>query len=94
MAQKKPALITQLKTAKAEIESLQAQLTEANKKLASETSSKDHHYRENKKLDDELDQLHGLLDSIPGALPRKNEQSYTSYSAMTRLASWLMASRA
>ena len=41
----------------------------------------------------ELEQIHSVLDVFPGALPRESDdkESYrrTTYTAMTRLASWL-----
>ena len=82
MAAKKPAVSTQLKQA-------QARIAELEKKI--ESSERSQKYAQDARADSEreLNQVHAFFDALPGALPRKSEQTYTDHSAMTRLAAWL-----
>jgi hypothetical protein len=83
---KQPAISTQLKTATARI-------AELEKKLAAETSSKDGWYKRHEDAKAELEQVHVLLDVLPGAAGRKTttDESWNAreINAMTRLASYL-----
>lgn len=94
MATKKPTAAAQLKAAKNEIERLTKDLDAANK-AKSNAEYWDKHYREKSKvLEEEVGQLHGLLDAFDGALARSVPNTVVGYgtieySAMTRLASWL-----
>lgn len=91
MATKKPSTATQLKQAKADVVRLTAELDKANKDKTSAESMKDYYFSQNEKHEQEVNELHALLDAFEGALPRKSSDSYDAiqYKAMTRLASWL-----
>lgn len=82
MATKKPALSTQLKQAQALIEELKKKV---------ESAERGQKYAQDSRADAEreLNDVHAFFDALPGALPRKNEQTYAQHSAMTRLAAWL-----
>jgi chromosome segregation ATPase len=70
-AKKQPALSTQLKAAQARIEELE-------KKVKTETESKDRFYRDREAVSAELEQVHAILDAIPNAPARhfKPEEAY------------------
>lgn len=93
MATKKPAITTQLKNANARVAELEKELEAAKKDAANQKASSDSWYRKNNETQAELDQLHSLLDALPGCLPRKQqgEESWRAieHAAMTRFASWL-----
>ena len=96
MASKKPAVSTQLKTALKEIESLTKQLEDEKKYHTSNKQTLEGVRKEKQDVDAELEQMHSLLDSFAGALPRETAEASTEYpyrkirfNAMTRLASWL-----
>jgi septal ring factor EnvC (AmiA/AmiB activator) len=82
MATKKPAVSTQLKQA-------QARIAELEKKVESAERSQKYAQEARADAERELSQLHAFFDVLPGALPKKNEQTYVDHSAMTRLAAWL-----
>lgn len=85
---KQPALSTQVKT-------LTAQVAELEKKLAQEKASKDGQSQARQEKEAEIEQVHALLDALPGAAGRKtaHEEAYyrKDLSIMTRLASYLAA---
>ena len=85
MSKRQPALSTQLKAATARIEELE-------KKLKVETSAKDSFYKMQVEKGEALEQVHALLDVLPGAVGRKSqtEQSWNrkDLTLMTRLASY------
>lgn len=89
MANKKPSVGVQLKQAKSEIERLTASLTKAEADKKSAEASKDYYSKQSSKVEEELEQLHELLDVFEGALPRRNESTYRDNRCVTRLASWL-----
>lgn len=88
MSNRKPAASTQIKT-------LQAQVTELEKKLKSATDQSDMYYKKSNGLAEEIEQVHALLDVLPGAAGRKTEAEESYYrkdiNVMTRLASYLAA---
>jgi hypothetical protein len=91
MTTKKPSVATQLRTAKADVERLTAALAKAVQEKDSSASTRDYYGKKNDSLQKELEELHALLDTFEGVVPRKStgEWSAVEYSAMTRLASWL-----
>ena len=93
MAIKKPAITTQLKNANARVVELEKELEAAKKDATNQKASSDSWCRQHNETKAELEQLHSLLDALPGCLPRKvqAEESWrsTEHAAMTRLASWL-----
>jgi hypothetical protein len=71
-----------------------AAIDKLDKEMKSCQSTRDYHSTNAQTAQNELAQLHALLDALPGALPREspnpdNKYSDTKHSAMTRLASWL-----
>ena len=83
---KRSVLELQINTLNETVEKLTRDLTSAN-------STKDSYYKSKQELEEELEQLHGLLDGMEGAGGRKTEHEESYYrkdrKAMTRLASWL-----
>ena len=75
------------------ITTLTEQVTKLTTDLASANSNKDSYYKSKTSLEEELEQLHGLLDGMEGAGGRKTEHEESYYrkdrKAMTRLAAWL-----
>lgn len=84
--QKRAELELQINSLNETVEKLTKELTTAN-------SLKESYYKSKQELEDELEQLHGLLDGMEGAGGRKTEHEESYYrkdrKAMTRLASWL-----
>lgn len=70
---------------------LPEQLTEAQKDLASEKSFKEYCSRQNDEARKELEDIHTILDVIPGTLPRKDptDQYGRTYNATLRLTVFL-----
>ncbi len=83
---KQLAISTQLKNALARI-------VELEKKLKESESSKDNWYKANQLSQNEVEQVHALLDVLPGAAGRKTSHEdnwqQKEINAMTRLASYL-----
>ena len=82
-----------LKTDKLKADHAEA-IEKLKKELESAKSTRDYNSSQLKEAQNELDQLHSLLDALPKALPREtpnpnNKYSDIKHSAMTRLASWL-----
>ena len=86
MSKRAPALTTQLKNAQIEIESLK-------KKLENETQYKDTYNKGKAEAEAEIEQVHALLDVLPGAAGRKTEHEEAYHrkdiKMVTRLASYL-----
>lgn len=87
----------QVKITRAELVLTNAALTEQVSKLNTDllcaNKIKDSYYNANREFEEELEQLHGLLDGMEGAGGRKTEHEESYYrkdrKAMTRLAAWL-----
>lgn len=82
MATRKPATSTLLKKAQEDIAKLQ-------KELESSKSSMKYYQDIQARQKTELDDIHSFFDSIPGVIPRRNEETYNERAAMTRMAQWL-----
>lgn len=93
MATKKPAASTLLKAANAEIAKLQEKLAAAEAHAKTESQRKDVYYAAKEKAEAEIEQVHALLDALPGSGPRKTEGENSwdtkSLATMTRLAAYL-----
>ncbi len=80
------AVSTQLKNALAKIEELE-------KKLKSVTDDKDRWYKMQTEKNEEIEQVHALLDALPGAAGRQSQAEEPwqrkTLSLMTRLAAYL-----
>lgn len=85
MATKKPT-ITSLKRDLAAAEEREAKL---QKELESAKSLKDHYSKASTEKQQEIDAVHDLLDVLPNAIKRRNEDKYVDNNIMTRLASYL-----
>lgn len=70
---------------------LPEQLAKMQKEIASEKSSKEYYSRQNDEARKELEDVHTVLDVIPGALPRKDptDQYGRTYSVTLRLTVYL-----
>ena len=92
MATKKISLATQLKNLKIEHTALQQLQEKTAKERDSEKSSKDTWYKQREEAQNELNQMHSLLDVLPG-IPRKSEPGEygqcTTYALATRMAAFL-----
>lgn len=100
MTAKKQSPATLLKLANAEISTLKSVIEKTTKERDSEKSCKERYDKEKTELSQELEQLHGLLDAMEGAAPRKTVgknswggECEIENKAMTRLASWLAKSK-
>lgn len=82
MATRKPAASTLLKKAQEDI----AKLT---KELESSKASHKYHSDRATELNKEVEELHAFFDVLPNSIVRKDPESYTTRSAMTRMAAWL-----
>jgi chromosome segregation ATPase len=86
-------LKTDLAAAQVTIIELKASLEKEQKATAQEKTYKDMYSKSSEAYKAELEQLHGLIDALPGALTRKTECEDYPYkrdnTAMTRLASWM-----
>lgn len=92
MQKKKPAVSTQLKTALAQIEAMKADLAALTKDRDDQKKAKESYYSTRSELEKEIEQVHILLDILPGAAPRKGETTgwnTPTYNLMTRLAAYL-----
>ena len=90
---KGPALITRYKAALVALENVTHQLVESEKKLKSEISIKQNWYDKSQAFEKEIEQLHCVFDSLPGAAARKSEGENSwdkkDITVMARLASFL-----
>lgn len=88
MTARKPAASTQIKM-------LQVQVAELEKKLKSAEDMKIHYSKQATEAESQIEQVHALLDVLPGAAGRKTEHEESYYrkdiNVMTRLASYLAA---
>ncbi len=92
MQKKKPALSTQLKAAKEQIEVMKVDIEKLTKDRDDQKKTKESYLLLRSELEKEIEQVHILLDILPGAAPRKGETngwSAPTYNLMTRLAAYL-----
>lgn len=93
MAAKKPSITKQLKDARVELAAQAQQVERLTKDLKSASDAKDAFYRARTELQTEIDQVHSLIDALPGSIPRQSEPGEyggrTTHALMTRLAAWL-----
>lgn len=79
----------QIEQMQKEIDKLVKELSDIKAKEASATIAKDIWYKAHNEVNKELEQLHTLLDVLPGSIPKRDEGSYTDRSALLRLSAWL-----
>ncbi|MDE2022091.1 MAG: hypothetical protein KGI71_04270 [Patescibacteria group bacterium] len=83
---KQLAMSTQLKNALARIAQLEKELKSAN-------DSKDRWYKEHTEVSAVIEQIHQVLDAVPGSIPRESEGENSwdriKRSPITRMAAWL-----
>lgn len=92
MQKKKPAVSTQLKAAKEQIEAMKAEIEKLTKDRDEQKKMKEAYLSSRTELEKEIQQVHILLDILPGAAPRKGETegwNNPTYNLMTRLAAYL-----
>jgi hypothetical protein len=82
MANRKPAVSTLLKAA-------QARIADLEKKQTQDASSLKYAQEGRQAAEAELNQLHAFFDALPGTIPKQDKETYSTHSAMTRLAAWL-----
>ena len=82
------ALSSYVETAK-NAEQLQIEVNELTKKLTASESAKESYRTSRDGYQQELNQLHEVLDALPGSIPKRAEESYQDRSVLTRLAAWL-----
>jgi len=86
MSAKKPSLATQLKKANIEIAEHKQHIETLTKKLAESKSSQETWYKMHSEKNDELSQVHTLLDSVPNPPPSSlTDNQYAKLSVLTRL---------
>lgn len=73
----------------AEKDVLRNRVVELEKKLTASESAKDIYRTSSNGYQQELNQLHEVLDALPGSIPKRAEESYQDRSVLTRLAAWL-----
>lgn len=83
---KQLAVSTQLKNALTRIEKLEKELKEAKE-------TKDRYYRDERAALEVIEQIHQVLDAVPGSIARESEGENSwdriKRSPMTRMAAWL-----
>lgn len=92
MQKKKPAVSTQLKAAKEQIEAMKAEIEKLTRDRDEQKKTKEAYLSSRDELAKEIQQVHILLDILPGAAPRKGETTdwhTPTYNLMTRLAAYL-----
>jgi chromosome segregation ATPase len=72
-----------------EHDAAKAKVLELTTKLAASESAKESYRTSSNGYNQELNQLHEVLDALPGSIPKRAEESYTDRSVLTRLAAWL-----
>lgn len=72
-----------------ERDSLKSKLLELTQKLTSSESAKESYRTSSNGYHAELQQLHEVLDALPGSIPKRAEDAYSDRSVLTRLAAWL-----
>lgn len=73
----------------AERDVLRDRVVELEKKLTASESAKESYRTSSNGYNQELNQLHEVLDALPGSIPKRAEESYSDRSVLTRLAAWL-----
>lgn len=73
----------------AERDVLRDRVVELEKKLTASESAKESYRTSSNGYQQELNQLHEVLDALPGSIPKRAEESYQDRSVLTRLAAWL-----
>jgi hypothetical protein len=95
----KPSVTTQLRNSKNQIVDLEAQVVKLNASLTTKENSSKYTYEQKVNLENEVEQLHAVLDVLEGSPPRKYlpnpEEAWkvVENSALVRLAGYLAANR-
>ena len=71
------------------INSKDSEIEKLQKDLKSANSSKDTWYKASQDNENELKQMHELLDYLPNKIPRTAEDGYTNIKLSVRFAAWL-----
>ncbi len=72
-----------------EIDTLKKELEASKAREVSATSNQNTWYKLYNDVNRELEQLHTLLDILPGSIPQLNDDGYTKRSVLLRLSAWL-----
>ena len=93
MAKRTKSVTTLLKEAKAELAAQSQEVEKLKKDLANKTAESDRWYKSRGEFEEEIKQVHTLLDALPNCIPRQSEPGEyggrVSHALMTRLAAWL-----
>lgn len=91
-----PVIETPVISKRQRIAELEAALEKSQAALKASEATKSSWYEKHQAIEAELEQVHALLDNLPGACGRKTEHEESYYrkdiKVVTRLAAW-MASR-
>lgn len=79
----------QIEQMQKEIDKLVKELSDTKAKETQANSDKDTWYKAHNEVNKEIEQLHTLLDVLPGSIPKLDEGSYIYRSALLRLSAWL-----
>lgn len=86
MSARKPSLATQLKKAIAEISEHKLHIAQLSQKLVESEKNKETWYKMHSDKNDELAQVHTLLDSVPNPPPTTlTDNQYAKLTVLTRL---------
>lgn len=77
------------KTLKQRLHDAEVEIEDLKIKLKGVEGSRDMYRTSSNGYNQELNQLHEVLDALPGSIPIRAEESYTDRSVLTRLAAWL-----
>jgi hypothetical protein len=77
------------KTLEQQLHDAEVEIEELKMKLTTAESAKDMYRNTAVSHNNELEQLHEVLDALPGSIPKRAEGSYNDRSVLTRLAAWL-----
>ena len=94
MSVKKPSIATQLKTLRVEHAAQTQEVEKLKKELESAKSMQSHYSKNADEANKQLEQLQVLIDSLPGAIRRREDGEYTDRQPMLRLAAWFAVARA
>lgn len=91
---KKQSLTRQLKQSQQNEAQLFAEVSSLKEKLKSAEGMRDYNSKRAQDAEQEIEQVHMLLDAVPNPPPRSGTDQYAQkFAPMTRLAAWLAGAR-
>ncbi len=67
----------------------QAEIADLKKQVEMMTSAAGYNATERSRLNEEVEQIHAVLDAMPGSIKRQKDDGFSTHSAVTRFAAWL-----